>query len=117
VGRATACRHRASPPPCLPLAALLVSSSRFYNRFLFYGGSRYVNLFTSFAHCLLLSGPSPLRLRSVCLNLRSVNLNVSILVLFRLTEPPVTRLQPQRKHNFKPQFSTSRPPVFQGFHI
>lgn len=29
VGRATACRHRASPPPCLPLAALLVSSSRF----------------------------------------------------------------------------------------
>ncbi|CAG7862472.1 unnamed protein product, partial [Brassica rapa] len=73
--------------------------------FSFYGGSRYVNLFTSFAHCLLLSGPSPLRLRSVCLNLRSVNLNVCILVLFRLTESPVTRLQPHRNttsnHNFR----------------
>lgn len=117
VGRATACRHRASPPPCLPLAALLVSSSRFLSPiapmdptwsnvstavFFFSGGSRYVNLFTSFAHCLLLSGPSPLRLRSVFLNLRSVNPNLSILVLFQLTEPPVNlTASSTSNHNFR----------------
>ena len=28
-----------------------------------------------------------------------------------------TSRQPHRKLNFKPQFSTSRPPVFEGFHI
>ncbi|KAG2276113.1 hypothetical protein Bca52824_058668 [Brassica carinata] len=81
------------------LSQLFSFQAHVFSVFFFSGGSRYVNLFTSFAHCLLLSGPSPLRLRSVFLNLRSVNPNLSILL------------------NFKPQFSTSRPPVFEGFHI
>ncbi|KAL0749187.1 hypothetical protein Bca101_031190 [Brassica carinata] len=84
VGRATACRHRASPPPCLPLAALLV----FCHPLL-----RWIQLGRTFLQPFFSSLEAP----DI-----SVNPNLSILVLFQLTEPPVNlTASSTSNHNFR----------------